>query len=156
MSATRDRLGLGFSGHHFVTVGESFRLRLPAGVLNRLKRFAPEGVWIGKTPPVGALVLCPQRTWQRWLAEQKKEFPFLKTRDGQRAFIASAAHVPLDEWGRIIIPEGLRGYCGLRVGVQSVIVGMNDWYELWRKDSYDNEMCKAAETVQSSLKRQTR
>ena len=75
---------------------------------------------------------------ERWNALQEKIRGMkMSERHKVRAINAYAARCELDLQGRILLPQELRDFAGLKKGV--TIVGNSDWAELWDEDTW-NEM----------------
>ena len=55
----------------------------------------------------------------------------------RRAFLPGAFDVELDRQGRVLVPQGLRGDCGLED--RAVIVGCGDYVEIWQPERWASE-----------------
>jgi len=60
-----------------------------------------------------------------------------KLRRLNRAIFATAFSLNIDRQGRIILPVALRDYAG--IGDEVVIVGVNNYLELWGKEQWGSE-----------------
>lgn len=58
-----------------------------------------------------------------------------KARQFERIFYAPAREVEFDKSGRIVIPQNLREYAGIKKEV--VIIGVSSRIEIWDKDKYE-------------------
>lgn len=70
----------------------------------------------------------------------------------QRVFISAACECPLDKQGRILLPQTLREYAGLKDDV--ILVGMTQRVEIWAKDRWEkvfNDAQKKLESMQARL-----
>ena len=87
--------------------------------------------------------------WQRdqWndLAEKLAKMPMMNpdARRVARHFFAGATETSLDKLGRVVIPQILRDYAGLRGEV--VVAGMPNRLEIWSQESWDEERSRVAE-----------
>ncbi len=90
------------------------------------------------------LYVWPRDQWNE-LAEKLAKLPMMNpdARRVARHFFASAVETDLDKLGRVVIPQLLRDYAGLRGEV--VVAGMPNRLELWGQDSWDAERSMVAE-----------
>lgn len=70
--------------------------------------------------------------WQT-LSEKVSAMPYVKQRK-MRPLFAHAARCELDSQGRILIPQGLRDFAGLKKNV--TVVGCNNHAELWDSEAW--------------------
>lgn len=68
-----------------------------------------------------------------------------KLRTINRALFASAYHLLLDGQGRISLPANLRAYAG--IGEDLVVVGANNYLEIWDRDAWEAEKKSSQEQV---------
>jgi len=61
-----------------------------------------------------------------------------RTRSMQRRIIAPAQECEIDKSGRITIPPTLREYASLGSKKEAIILGVQNYMELWDVDSYNN------------------
>lgn len=77
-------------------------------------------------------------TNQEWevMAQKLDTLPLVKSdsRAFSRLMLAGAAEVDLDKQGRILIPDYLREYAGLKK--QVVVTGVNKRFEVWDAESW--------------------
>jgi transcriptional regulator MraZ len=78
----------------------------------------------------GCLWIFPSRQWAQ-LAEKLSALPMAQadSRSFMRLLLSGAHEVEFDGLGRILIPEHLKGYAGLRRDV--VVTGVHTRLELW-------------------------
>ncbi len=112
-------------GEYTHTIDDKHRLTLP-------KKFKSE---LGKKVVLTrgldyCLFLYSQEEWRR-IAEKLKKLPFTQggTRGFTRFMFSGAAEVEVDKSGRILIPENLRRFAGLKNKV--VLAGVSDRVEIW-------------------------
>ncbi len=86
-------------------------------------------------------------TMDEWsqLAEKLAKLPMMNAdaRKVARHFFAGATETSLDKLGRVVIPQILRDYAGLRGEV--VVAGMPNRLEIWSQESWDEERSRVAE-----------
>ena len=82
-----------------------------------------------------------------------------RTRSMQRRIIAPAQECEIDKSGRITIPPTLREYANLGSKKEAIILGVQNYMELWDVDSYDSylidsedDFLEAAEDLDKLLK----
>lgn len=68
-----------------------------------------------------------------------------KTRLLQRRIIAPAQECEIDKSGRITIPPTLRRSAGLESKKEAVILGVQNYMELWDVDIYENYLLDSEE-----------
>lgn len=82
----------------------------------------------------GCLFLFPMSEWTSFVSSLK-ELPMNKeNRNLTRFFLAGATEAEIDEQGRIVIPQHLREYAGLKG--PSVITGASNRAELWSLENW--------------------
>lgn len=82
-----------------------------------------------------SLFVYPMKVWEA-LAEKLGSLPIgeSSTRSFTRLMLAGATDVELDSQGRILIPDYLREYAGLRKNV--VVVGLYNRLEIWGEEKW--------------------
>jgi len=82
------------------------------------------------------LFVYPLSEWEK-VAERLSELPTGQkdTRDFVRLFLAGAADVELDNLGRILIPDFLSEYAGLKG--EASIIGVFKRVEIWNKERWE-------------------
>lgn len=81
---------------------------------------------------------------QRWqmISEQQLSAQFSESQGRQirRQFFSSAMITELDVQGRIVLPEVLLTWAGLKgkVGEEVIIIGAGDHFEIWEKILWEN------------------
>lgn len=99
------------------------------------------------------LFLYPMQEWQR-LTEKLGQLPVGQgsTRSFLRLMLAGAVEVELDQLGRILVPDYLKNYAGLRQRV--VIAGVYNRLEVWDEErwtSYKSEVEKNTDMIAEKL-----
>lgn len=89
-----------------------------------------------------SLFIYPMKTWEK-LAEKLGSLPVGEsgTRSFIRLMLAGAIDVDLDKQGRVLIPDYLKDYAGLKKDV--IVAGLFDRLEVWDKDRWNNYKAKA-------------
>lgn len=98
------------------------------------------------------LFLYTQEEWTR-LAEKLASLPFAQanTRAFARLMLAGAMDVELDKQGRVVLPEYLRVYAGIKKNV--VVAGLYNRLELWDAEAW-REYTKQSEAESTSIAEQ--
>jgi len=106
------------------------RLSIPA----KLRRELGDGAVLTRGLD-GCLWLFPSRQWGQ-LAEKLSALPVAsaQSRSFARLLLSGAHEVEFDALGRILIPEHLKGYAGLKRDV--VVTGVHTRLELWDQASW--------------------
>ena len=123
-----------FYGEYLHTIDRKGRLILPAKI-----RDSASGNFIDKffiTRGLdGCLFMFAEEEWR--LQEQKfKSLPITKqqARTFNRLYFSGAVEVTADKQGRILIPQFLKDFAGIRRDV--MIVGVSSRIEIWSKDKW--------------------
>lgn len=101
----------------------------------------------------GCLWLFPSRQWSQ-LAERISALPMAQSdsRSFARLLLSGATEVDFDVLGRILIPEYLKSYAGLRREV--VVAGVHTRLEVWDKDAwteYKKKLEKNSDSIAQKL-----
>ena len=98
------------------------------------------------------LFLYTKNEWQK-LAEKLANLPFAQanTRAFARLMLAGAMDVDIDKQGRIMVPDYLRDYAGLKKAV--VVAGLYSRLELWDSEKW-NEYKKRTEAESNKIAEQ--
>ena len=99
------------------------------------------------------LSLYPMSEWERVVAELAK-LPMGRgnARDISRMMLAGAVEVELDSLGRILVPDYLRQYAGLKS--KAVIAGLHNRLEIWdeeRWSAYKSNVEKNTDMIAEKL-----
>ncbi|MEK7541757.1 MAG: division/cell wall cluster transcriptional repressor MraZ [Patescibacteria group bacterium] len=99
------------------------------------------------------LALYPMPEWFR-LTEKLSQLPVGQgsTRSFSRLMLAGAVEVEMDRLGRILIPDYLKNYAGLKQRV--IIAGVSNRLEIWdeeRWNAYRTEMEKNTDMIAEKL-----
>jgi len=82
------------------------------------------------------LFVFPDNQWNK-LVEKLSELPLgqKNTRSFIRLMLSGASETRLDKLGRILVPDYLKQYAGLKKSV--IIVGVHNRLEVWDKNKWD-------------------
>jgi len=99
------------------------------------------------------LFLYTKKEWEK-LAEKLAALPFAQanTRAFARLMLAGAMDVQVDKQGRVMLPDYLRTYAGLKKNV--IIAGLYSRLELWDKtkwNSYKNKTEKESNKIAEQM-----
>ena len=99
------------------------------------------------------LFVYPLKEWEK-VAEKLSALPVgqATNRSFVRLFLAGAAHVEMDQLGRVLIPDYLKDYAGLSERV--VVAGVYKRLEIWdatRWEAYKSEIEKQADVLAEKL-----
>jgi MraZ protein len=114
-----------FIGEYQHSIDEKKRLALPA-------KFRKE---LGKTVVVtrgfdGCLVVYSQKKWETVMEELKKiSSNRAEGRMFSRFILGGAVEVELDKLGRVLVPDYLKEYAGLKKDI--IVCGLSDKLEIW-------------------------
>ncbi|HBU06784.1 MAG TPA: cell division/cell wall cluster transcriptional repressor MraZ [Candidatus Magasanikbacteria bacterium] len=124
-----------FIGEYQHNLDEKGRLAIP-------KKFRPsiKGAVVTRGLD-NCLFLYTKNEWQK-LAEKLANLPFSQanTRAFARLMLAGAMDVDIDKQGRIMLPEYLRSFAGLKKNV--VVAGLYNRLELWDQKNWENYKVK--------------
>lgn len=120
-----------FIGEYQHSIDPKGRLAVPAKFRAGLSRATAKAKGAVVTRGLDqSLFLYPAAEWQK-LAERLSQLPISQanTRAFARLMLAGAMDVEVDSQGRVLIPEYLRTYAGLRK--QVILAGLYNRIELW-------------------------
>ncbi|MBI2634949.1 MAG: division/cell wall cluster transcriptional repressor MraZ [Parcubacteria group bacterium] len=88
------------------------------------------------------LFIYPHRDFELFM-EKLEKLPLSqkKARNFKRFMLSGANEIEIDEMGRILIPEPLKKYSGIKKEV--VIIGVQDKVELWNENIWNNYIAEA-------------
>jgi len=114
-----------FIGEYSHSVDAKGRLAVPVKFRARLK-----GGAVVTRGLDNCLFLYPQAEWQK-LAQKLSQLPISQknTRAFARLMLAGAMEVKIDSLGRILVPEYLRQYAGMKK--KAVVAGLFNRLEIW-------------------------
>ncbi len=131
-----------FFGEFGYRMDEKGRIPLPPRFRNQLK----DGLVL--MPGVENCITAYTMTeWARIAASlnSKSGVTRSKLRQLNRALFSTAFHINVDGQGRISLPVQLREHAGIDEEV--IVVGANNYLELWNKVAWENEKASSREKV---------
>jgi len=133
-----------FIGEYQHNLDEKGRLAVPAKFRGKLIKGAVVTKGLDN-----CLFVYTAEEWQK-LATKLAALPISKanTRAFSRLMLAGAMDVQLDKQGRIVLPEYLRKYAGLKK--KSIIAGLYNRLEVWDEDNW-NKYKKGTEKQSSDI-----
>lgn len=137
-----------FIGEYIHSVDDKKRLSVPSKFRKDLGKKAVITLGLNK-----CLSLYPTKEWNTF-AEKLSKLSMGKSEDRgfSRAMLSGAFEVEIDAIGRILIPEALKGYAGLKEKV--VLTGVYDRVEVWDETTwkaYKAEMVAGADRMAEQL-----
>ncbi len=117
-------------GEYLHTIDPKKRLSLPV-------KFRKE---LGKTVVITrgldqSLFVFPPAAWKKLVAKfSELSFGSSESRSFNRFMLSGAVEVDVDSAGRILLPEFLKGFAGLKSKV--VLAGVNDRVEIWDEERW--------------------
>lgn len=121
-----------FSGEYTYSIDEKKRLAVPAKFRKLLAKKAVITRGLDK-----CLFLYPAKEWLE-LAKKISKLPLAQAdaRSFARLMLGGAMEVNFDNLGRILIPDYLKDYAGLKKKV--IFVGLYDRIEIWDEAGFKN------------------
>jgi MraZ protein len=122
-----------FIGEYTHAVDEKKRISLP----KKFHKGLGNKIIITKSPDA-CLIIYPIKTWQG-IAEPLARLPMghRDNRDFGRFMLSGAVEVEVDSIGRILIPDFLREFAGLKSKV--VFAGLYDHVEVWNEKEWTDK-----------------
>jgi MraZ protein len=130
-----------FIGEYSYLIDSKKRLALPA----KLRRELGNKVIITRGFE-NCLVVYPQTEWKSVMEELRK-LPTgrAESRKFSRAILGGAVEVSLDKLGRVLIPDYLKKYAGLKKNV--TVCGLSNKLEIWDTDKWEIYRKKAEQDI---------
>lgn len=116
---------INFSGDYDNTLDEKNRVVLPA----RFRDHLAAGVYVTKGEDHCAAVF-PREAF----VAKAEAMMATASRGDKRVFLAGSIQQVPDRQGRVIVPEKVRVYAGLRKDVS--VIGLGDHLEIWDRDAW--------------------
>ncbi|MBD3208141.1 MAG: division/cell wall cluster transcriptional repressor MraZ [Candidatus Nealsonbacteria bacterium] len=130
-----------FIGEYSHTIDSKRRLAIPSNLRKNLGKKAVLTRGIDS-----CLVLYPIKEWKE-LAKKLEALPTSKTdaRGFVRLILSGAVDVSLDKLGRILIPDYLNEYAGLKKNV--AVIGISNKIEIWDEEKWKNYIRKTEKEI---------
>jgi len=128
-------------GEYHHTIDEKKRLAIPA----KFRKFLGKKAVITRGIDE-CLVLYPIQEWTK-LAKKLESLPTTQreVRSFVRMMLSGACDVSLDKLGRILIPDYLKSYAGLKKNV--AILGLSNKIEIWDAKTWEEHKKKTESAV---------
>jgi len=121
-----------FSGEYKHTVDNKKRMALPAKFRRELGKKIVVTRGIDK-----CLIVYPEKEWNKKSSKiEKLPEARREARDYSRIILGGAMYVTLDKLGRILLPDYLKKYAGLKKDV--VVCGLSNRFEIWDTKKWKN------------------
>ena len=124
-----------FYGEYSHSLDKKDRLIIPAKFREVFKEHFAEKFYLTRGLD-GCLFVFTEESWKS--QERKfREMPFTRTESRQfnRLYFSGACDAVCDKQGRILIPEYLKEYAGIKEDV--MILGVSDRIEIWAKEKWE-------------------
>ena len=129
-----------FAGRYEYTIDDKNRVSIPSKFRETLS--ANYDMRLILTNLDGCIVAYP---YQEWVAIEdkisKRESLKKEARTFLRFYFSGVSECAVDRLGRILLPQSLRTYAGIKKDV--VIVGVNRKIEIWAQEAWDELVRKA-------------
>ncbi len=124
-----------FSGRYEYAIDDKGRLSIPAKFRDILESHYNQKLILTNHFD-GCVVGYPIKEWEELQDRIEKSDSALKkgAKNALRFFYGGAAECDIDRLGRVLVPQTLRNFGGIRKGV--VIVGMNKKIEIWAEEMW--------------------
>lgn len=121
-----------FLGEYAHSMDEKGRVAVPARFREQLR----EGIILTRGFD-HCLQVYPHATFDQ-LRQRVSELSIgnMDVRNLRRLLFAGAAEVELDKQGRVLIPQNLREYAGLKG--QAILVGNDNYFEIWSEERWQS------------------
>lgn len=125
---------MGFFGYADARLDEKSRVAIPA----KFRHDMGEGPVYLMASEDGCLSIFSEETFERMREEVKTQFPRTTTegRDGWRSYWNYTEKVNPDSQGRTTIPSRLLARLGITTPTDVVVIGMDEWVEVWTSTRY--------------------
>ena len=119
-------------GEYQHSIDDKGRMAIPA----KFRKSLSGGVVVTKGSE-NCLYLYPLEEWTK-VAEKLSRLPINQAdlRAFSRLMLAGANHAEIDSQGRVLIPDYLRSYAGIKT--KAVIVGLYNRAEIWDEEKWQN------------------
>ncbi len=131
-----------FIGEYIYSIDDKRRVAIPAKLRKDLGKKAVITRGLDN-----CLVLYPMEEWQK-LGQKLQNLPAARgeARGFVRIMLSGAVDVTFDKLGRILIPDYLKKYAGLRKNV--AIIGLGNRIEIWDEKKWQNYKMKTETKVE--------
>ena len=128
-----------FAGRYEYGIDDKFRVSVPSKFREALSTNYDMRLIL--TNLDGCIVGYPYQEWVELQERISKRDLGKEARTFLRFFYSGVTECPIDRLGRILLPQSLRTYAGIRKNV--VIIGMFRHTEIWAQDAWDGVVQEA-------------
>ncbi|MGD0192989.1 MAG: hypothetical protein ABSD74_19805 [Rhizomicrobium sp.] len=128
--------GAPFIGRVAGKLDSKSRVCIPAHYRQILTAQATAGVYVCPSFHTGALECFGEDLLQRFYQAQAQLDPFFEPKHDDRAssVLAMTEQLPLDENGRVRLPDEMIAHAGLQEGDPVMFVGLGTKFQIWHQD----------------------
>jgi len=139
-----------FYGEHRHTLDEKNRLSIPAKFRALLQGPADDCFYVTRGID-RCILICTKQVWQ----EMEREFCHhpITNRDARRfrrMFYSGAEETRFDKQGRVVLPQNLIDYAGLKRDV--VLAGVSNGVEVWNAETWDGQLADSLDTFEETAR----
>lgn len=92
------------------------------------------------------LIMVDFERWDNLIKEiNRRPLLSMDARDSKRFIVGGAYEIELDSQGRFVIPEPLKSFALIEMGI--TFLGVGEWIELWNEERWREKLSKLSETV---------
>jgi MraZ protein len=127
------------------------RVCVPANYRQILSAQATTGVYVCPSFHVGALECFGEEVLQRFYRAQAELDPFFTTEHDDKAssVLAMTELLPLDENGRVRLPDEMIAHAGLKEGAPIVFVGLGTKFQIWDQERFAPVLARKLENARN-------
>jgi DNA-binding transcriptional regulator/RsmH inhibitor MraZ len=125
-------------GNFEVTIDHGPRFWLPAAMVGTVEEHKVAEILLFPDPSGRRLILCPDKYRDIYVEHVKKLFPAgIEAGKSYRKFICTGDSIPVRRHIRVSIKTKFNKDLDIRQGQTVVIIGVGNWYEIWRQDDWE-------------------
>ncbi|MBN1541598.1 division/cell wall cluster transcriptional repressor MraZ [candidate division KSB1 bacterium] len=141
----------GLLGTYFNAYDPKGRVAIPVKIRNAFPEGQQDRVYITRGIEPCITGYC-QEEWDRFRYKLNKAKIDEKTkRKLKREFIGRGAEAVFDKQGRITIPQDLIAYAGLQDLQEVIVVGADNYIEIWNPANYQRSGAASEEDVEAAM-----
>jgi len=127
------------------------RVCIPATYRQILSAQGTPGVYVCPSFHEGALECFGEDVLQRFHRSQAELDPFFAPQhdDKARSVLAMTELLPLDENGRVRLPDEMIAHAGLQEGEPIVFVGLGTKFQIWNRERFAPVLAKTLENART-------
>ena len=127
------------------------RVCVPAHYRQILAEQATSGVYVCPSFHEGALECFGEEVLQRFHGAQAELDPFFASQhdDRARSVLSMTERLPLDENGRVRLPDDMIAHAGLSEGQAIVFVGLGTKFQIWDSERFAPVLSKTLENARA-------